>query len=131
MLILMELAFTVLELRRLYYEYQIRRYGKMDHYPDADFLFRMIYRHLLIFHIDMQPGFESRKIQSFIDEKILDMPEGLYLRVNKLMEKYFYGEEKLEEYEIRLLYQFLLKLRDNRKKMGIFTRLRLRYCIFS
>lgn len=130
-LILMELAFTVLELRRLYYEYQIRRYGKMDHYPDADFLFRMIYRHLLIFHIDMQPGFESRKIQSFIDEKILDMPEGLYLRVNELMEKYFYGEEKLEEYEVRLLYQFLLKLRDNRKKMGIFTRLRLRYCIFS
>ena len=47
------------------------------------------------------------------------------------MEKYFYGEEKLEEYEVRLLYQFLLKLRDNRKKMGIFTRLRLRYCIFS
>ena len=91
----------------------------------------MIYRHLLIFHIDMQPGFESRKIQSFIDEKILDMPEGLYLRVNELMEKYFYGEEKLEEYEVRLLYQFLLKLRDNRKKMGIFTRLRLRYCIFS
>ena len=51
--------------------------------------------------------------------------------VNDLMEKYFYGEEKLEEYEVRLLYQFLLKLRDNRKKMGIFTRLRLRYCIFS
>ena len=51
--------------------------------------------------------------------------------VNDLMEKYFYGGEPLEEYEIRLVHQFLLKLRDSRKKMGIFDRLRFRYCIFS
>lgn len=41
------------------------------------------------------------------------------------------AESPLEEYEIRLVHQFLLKLRDSRKKMGIFDRLRFRYCIFS
>lgn len=45
-----------------------------------------------------------------------EIPDGLYLRVNDLMEKYFYGGEPLEEYEIRLVHQFLLKLRDSRKK---------------
>lgn len=99
--------------------------------PSVEFLLLMIYKHLLILGIDMQPGFKSEQIQEKIRETLPEIPDGLYLRVNDLMEKYFYGGEPLEEYEIRLVHQFLLKLRDSRKKMGIFDRLRFRYCIFS
>lgn len=130
-LLVLEFIFAVLELRRMYYEYKIRKTSENGRLPDVEFLLLMIYKHLLILGIDMQPGFESEQIQERIRETLPEMPEGLYLRVNALMEKYFYGGEPLEEYEIRLLHQFLLKLRDSRKKMGIFDRLRFHYCIFS
>ena len=125
LLLLLELIFAVLELRRMYYEYRIRSN------PRADFLFQMIYRHLLVFGITMQPGFDSDQIQKRMEEILPEMNAGLYLRVNELLEKYVYGGEELEEYEVRLLHQFLIKIRDSRKKLEIFKRLRLRYCIFS
>ncbi len=124
-LFLLEMVFAVLELRRMYYEYRIRNN------PGSDFLFQMIYRHLLILGINMQPGFDSEQIQKQVQEMLPQMNAGLYLRVNELMEKYVYGGQELEEYEVRLLHQFLLKIRDGRKNLGIFKRLRLRYCIFS
>ena len=96
-----------------------------------DLLLTVIYTLRVILSVDMQPGFKSEQIQEKIRETLPEIPDGLYLRVNDLMEKYFYGGEPLEEYEIRLVHQFLLKLRDSRKKMGIFDRLRFRYCIFS
>ena len=113
------------------YEYRIRKISDNGSLPSVEFLLLMIYKHLLILGIDMQPGFKSEQIQEKIRETLPEIPDGLYLRVNDLMEKYFYGGEPLEEYEIRLVHQFLLKLRDSRKKMGIFDRLRFRYCIFS
>ena len=122
-LFVLEFIFAVLELRRMYYEYRIRKISDNGSLPSVEFLLLMIYKHLLILGIDMQPGFKSEQIQEKIRETL---PE-----INDLMEKYFYGGEPLEEYEIRLVHQFLLKLRDSRKKMGIFDRLRFRYCIFS
>ena len=130
-LFVLEFIFAVLELRRMYYEYRIRKISDNGSLPSVEFLLLMIYKHLLILGIDMQPGFKSEQIQEKIRETLPEIPDGLYLRVNDLMEKYFYGGEPLEEYEIRLVHQFLLKLRDSRKKMGIFDRLRFRYCIFS
>ena len=130
-LFVLEFIFAVLELRRMYYEYRIRKISDNGSLPSVEFLLVMIYKHLLILGIDMQPGFKSEQIQEKIRETLPEIPDGLYLRVNDLMEKYFYGGEPLEEYEIRLVHQFLLKLRDSRKKMGIFDRLRFRYCIFS
>ena len=130
-LFVLEFIFAVLGLRRMYYEYRIRKISDNGSLPSVEFLLLMIYKHLLILGIDMQPGFKSEQIQEKIRETLPEIPDGLYLRVNDLMEKYFYGGEPLEEYEIRLVHQFLLKLRDSRKKMGIFDRLRFRYCIFS
>ncbi len=124
-LFLLEMIFVVLELRRMYYEYRIRTNLK------TDLLFQMIYRHLLILGISIQPGFDSDKIQVQVDEILPEMNAGLYLRVNELMEKHVYGGEELEEYEVRLLHQFLIKIREGRKNLGIFKRLRLRYCIFG
>ena len=105
----------------MYYEYRIRKISDNGSLPSVEFLLLMIYKHLLILGIDMQPGFKSEQIQEKIRETLPEIPDGLYLRVNDLMEKYFYGGEPLEEYEIRLVHQFLLKLRDSRKKMGILT----------
>ena len=58
-LFVLEFIFAVLELRRMYYEYRIRKISDNGSLPSVEFLLLMIYKHLLILGIDMQPGFKS------------------------------------------------------------------------
>ena len=92
-LFVLEFIFAVLELRRMYYEYRIRKISDNGSLPSVEFLLLMIYKHLLILGIDMQPGFKvnrSRKDQgNFAGNTGWVVSEG-----NDLMEKYFYGGER-------------------------------------
>jgi len=49
-------------------------------------------------------------------EKIPELCDGEYERVNQLMEKYIYGETTLQPYEVRVLTSFLKKISDPKRK---------------
>lgn len=132
-LFLVETVWIVLEIRRICYEYRI--YHCMD-MPDKDreteFLFERIWENLWVCGIDMQPGWHKAETQTAIRKLLLDVPDGMYLKINDLMEKYFYGGSPLEADERRLLWSFLIQLRRGRKKnLSLLRRLRLRFLIFG
>lgn len=78
----------------MYYEYRIRKISDNGSLPSVEFLLLMIYKHLLILGIDMQPGFKSEQIQEKIRETLPEIPDGLYLRVNDLMENISMAESR-------------------------------------
>ncbi len=132
-LFLVEAIWVVLEIRRVCYEYRI--YHCMDT-PNKDqeteFLFERIQENLWACGIDMQPGWHKAETKAEIREILGDISAGMYLKINDLMEKYFYGGSSLEADERRLLWSFLIRLRRGRKKnLSLHRRLRLRFLMFG
>ena len=79
----------------------------------------------------MQPGWNKTQTEQLVYEIFLDVPVGVYLKINDLMEKYFYGGGSLEADERRLLWNFLVQIRRGRKSLSLHQRLRLRFLMFG
>lgn len=132
LLFLIEIIWILLEIRKAWYEYRI--YHCIDK-PNSDlvteFLYDRIQENLWVCGIDMQPGWNKTQTEQLVYEIFLDVPVGVYLKINDLMEKYFYGGGSLEADERRLLWNFLVQIRRGRKSLSLHQRLRLRFLMFG
>ena len=126
-LILVGILVVLLELRHLVVERQLLGILKLSPADRAGMLFQTIRHSLLFFGLSINPGWNCKEIEETLSRILPDYEPGLYIRVNELMEKYYYGGVDLREHELRLLYRFLMLIRSNRSKLNFWERFRMRY----
>ena len=119
--------FLILELRHLLKER--RMLGLVDLPPEqrAALLFKHIRHGLLFYGLEVNPGWNCEETEKRLLELFTGYHSGTYVRVNELMEKYYYGGEDLKEHELRLLFLFLQEIRENRSHLHMIDRIRMRY----
>ena len=119
--------FLILELRHLRKERQML--GLVDLPPEqrAALLFGHIRHGLLFYGLEGSPGWNCEMTEKRLQELFTGYHSGTYVRVNELMEKYYYGGEDLKEHELRLLFLFLQLIRENRSHLHMIDRIRMRY----
>ena len=126
-LIIIGILIVILELRHLTVERRLLGLWEFSPVDRAGMLFQAIRHSLLFFGLSINPGWNSAETEKKLSGVLLDYEPGLYLRVNELMEKFYYGGEDLKEHELRLLYQFLTIIRSSRSKLTFWQRFRMRY----
>lgn len=109
---LLFLLYTGGAYRKLYEDWRIERLlarsGKED---TAGAFEEWIARQLRRIGIEMRVGWQSIETEREIMDYISEVKPGEYVRINGLLEKWFYGGERLEPDEIRVLYVFLRKIK--------------------
>lgn len=126
-LIVVGILVVILEFRHLAVERRLLGIWELSPAVRAGMLFQAIRHSLLFFGLSINPGWNAKETEKKLSEVLLDYEPGLYIRVNELMEKYYYGGEDLKEHELRLLYRFLTLIRSSRSKLTFWERFRMRY----
>jgi len=126
-LIVVGILIVILEFRHLTVERRLLGLWEFSPVDRAGMLFQAIRHSLLFFGLSINPGWNSAETEKKLSGVLLDYEPGLYIRVNELMEKFYYGGEDLKEHELRLLYRFLTMIRSSRSKLTLWQRFRMRY----
>ena len=117
LLILAAVGAAVLEVRITVTQVRSQnRYRKADERKKQDILCMMIPKMLHCMGVEMHIGWQAETAEQRMKEKIPELRDGEYERVNQLMEKYIYGETALQPYEVRVLTSFLKKISDPKRK---------------
>ncbi len=127
--VIVEILFACLEISRWYYEYHICRIFQNGGDECAQYLCSQIERNLRALGIDVRPGWNVAQTDQAICSCLPDLTPGAYSRVNTVLEKYIYGDGRLEPEELRLLYSFLSAVRESRKHASAKKRFLSRYII--
>lgn len=100
------------EFRMLYEDWKIERLlGKSQTEDTAGEFGGWITKELARIGIEMRVGWRCAETEQEILAYLPGVAAGEYVRVNELLEKWFYGGEPLEPEEIRVLYTFLRKIK--------------------
>lgn len=126
-LFILEVLLVLLELSRWHYEKRIRRPLKSAPETEAEFLAFAIADNLQACGMDIRPGWKTAETEGEIRSRFPDVPEGVYRRVNEILERYLYGGAALKPHELRLLQNFLITLRESRNLLELKQRIRFRY----
>lgn len=121
------LGILALELRHLLNERRMLGIVDLPAERRADMLFKSIRHSLFFFGLEVNPGWNCEETEKRLQKLFTGYQNGSYVRVNELMEKYYYGGEDLKEHELRTLFLFLQTIRENRKNLSAADRLRMRY----
>lgn len=109
---LLFLFITSGEFRVLYEDWKIERLlGKSQTEDTAGEFGGWITKELKRIGIEMRVGWRCAETEQAIIAYLPAVIAGEYVRVNELLEKWFYGGEPLEPEEIRVLYTFLRKIK--------------------
>lgn len=112
MAFLLFLLITGGEFRMLYEDWKIERLlGKSQTEDTAGEFGGWITKELTRIGIEMRVGWRCAETEQAIIAYLPAVAAGEYMRVNELLEKWFYGGEPLEPDEIRVLYTFLRKIK--------------------
>ena len=96
----------------LYEDWKIERLlGKSQMEDTAGEFGGWITKELARIGIEMRVGWRCAETEQEILAYLPGVVAGEYVRVNELLEKWFYGGEQLEPEEIRVLYTFLRKIK--------------------
>lgn len=109
---LLILFITSGEFRVLYEDWMIERLLARSEKEDTAGAFGdWIEKQLKRIGIEMRVGWRCAETEQEIMTHLPEVAAGEYVRVNELLEKWFYGDEQLEPDELRVLYAFLRKIK--------------------
>ncbi len=113
------LLVTCGEIRILYEDWKIERLLiKSEKEDTAGKFAAQIEKQLARLGIEMHVGWQCAQTEEKLIEKLPQLSSGEYVRVNELLEKWIYGDERLELDEIRVLYTFLKRVKTMIDRYG-------------
>lgn len=105
--LLLTVVFLILEIMRLYINMHEKRvFRRTDAFHKVLILQNLIYSILWLWKLDASLGWNTEGTDEEIADRFVTVNKGEYARVAYLMEKSIYGEQALQEYELRTLITF-------------------------
>ena len=128
LLLILAVMFAILEIARLVFIFKDK--AALDASDGMDAVQKIMEAVFYLLHlrgIEAHFGWEAKKVDDKLAERIENVKNGDFVRVSTILEKAIYGGDRLEAYEMRTLKYFLQELAVPEKKAGWKLKLKLRY----
>ena len=130
-ILLATLIWVIAELLRVLFVHRMqKKYEDADSRKKCILMEKSLKQILLTKGITFTLGHDSEEIDEKLSDEVEGIEKGQFLTVKDLMEKVLYGEEELEQYELRTLEYFFTQLTSHKYKISWKEKTRKWYFVF-